>query len=107
MEKAEPVAYRIGLTPREFEELSPGEFRSLVEAYEARRKDEDYRRAYFVSLLMNPHLKEPISPEQIFDPLYYTADEIKEKKNRQAKDEAEYFKSFGKQKGRLGRRKIT
>lgn len=49
-------------------------------------------------MLINPHLKEPISPEQIFDPLYYTADEIKEKKNRQAKDEAEYFKSFGKQK---------
>lgn len=94
MEKAEPVAYRIGLTPREFEELSPGEFRSLVEAYEARRKDEDYRRAYFVSLLMNPHLKEPITPEQIYDPLYYTPDEIREKKNRAAEKELEYFQSF-------------
>lgn len=98
MEKAEPVAYRIGLTPREFEELSPGEFRSLVEAYEARRKDEDYRRAYFVSLLMNPHLKEPITPEQIYDPLYYTAEEIEKKKNQQAKADAEYFKSFDRPK---------
>ena len=99
MEKTEPVAYRIGLTPREFEELSPGEFRQLVEAYEARRKDEDYRRAYFVSLLMNPHLKEPITPEQIYDPLYYTAEEIEKKKNQQAEDEAEYFKSFDKTEG--------
>ena len=89
------MAYRIGLKPQEFEELTPGEFRLLVEAHEARRKDEDYRRSYFVSLLMNPHLKEPVTLEQIFDPLYYTADEIKEKKNRQAEDEAEYFKSFG------------
>lgn len=99
------MAYRIGLKPQEFEELSPGEFRRLVEAYEARRKDEDYRRSYFVSLLMNPHLKEPISPEQIFDPLYYTADEIKEKKNRQAEDEAEYFKSFGRPKDDPGEEK--
>lgn len=99
------MAYRIGLKPQEFEELSPGEFRRLVEAYEARRKDEDYRRSYFVSLLMNPHLKEPISPEQIFDPLYYTAEEIKEKKNRQAEDEAEYFKSFGRPKDDSGEEK--
>ena len=94
MEQSEPVAYRIGLKPVEFEELTPGEFRPLDEAYEARRKDEDYRRSYFVAMLMNPHLKEPISPEQIFDPLYYTADEIKEKKNRAAEEELEYFQSF-------------
>ena len=105
MEQSEPVAYRIGLKPVEFEELTPGEFRLLVEAYEARRKDEDYRRSYFVSMMMNPHLKEPISPEQIFDPLYYTAEEIKEKKNRQAEDEAEYFKSFGRPKDDLGEEK--
>lgn len=98
MEKSEPVAYRIGLKPTEFEELTPGEFRMLVEASEARRKDEDYRRSYFVAMLINPHLKDPISPDQIFDPLYYTAEEIKEKKNRQAEDEAEYFKSFDKSK---------
>lgn len=90
------MAYRIGLKPVEFEELTPGEFRLLVEASEARRKDEDYRRSYFVAMLMNPHLKEPIRPEQIFDPLYYTAEEIDDKKNRQAEDEAEYFKSFDK-----------
>lgn len=99
MDKSEPVAYRIGLMPAEFEALTPGEFRRLVEAYEARRKDEDYRRSYFVSMLMNPHLKEPVTPEQLYDPLYYTADKIKEKKNRQAEDEAEYFKSFDKTKG--------
>lgn len=28
-------------------------------------------------------------------PLYYTADEIKEKKNRAAEEELEYFQSFG------------
>lgn len=56
-------------------------------------------------MMMNPHLKEPISPEQIFDPLYYTAEEIKEKKNRQAEDEAEYFKSFGRPKDDLGEEK--
>lgn len=50
-------------------------------------------------MLINPHLKDPMSPDQIFDPLYYTVEEIEEKKNRQAEDEAEYFKSFDKQKG--------
>lgn len=93
------MAYRIGLMPAEFEELTPGEFRLLVEASEARRRDEDYRRSYFVAMLINPHLKDPMCPDQIFDPLYYTAEEIEEKKNRQAEDEAEYFKSFDKQKG--------
>lgn len=92
------MAYRIGLKPAEFEELTPGEFRLLVEASEARRRDEDYRRSYFVAMLINPHLKDPMSPDQIFDPLYYTAEEIEEKKNRQAEDEAEYFKSFDKLK---------
>lgn len=101
MEKSEPVAYRIGLKPAELEELTPGEFRLLVEASEARRRDEDYRRSYFVAMLINPHLKDPMSPDQIFDPLYYTAEEIEEKKNRQAEDEAEYFKSFDKPKGDL------
>ena len=48
---------------------------------------------------MNPHLKEPITPEQIYDPLYYTAEEIEKKKNQQAEDEAEYFKSFDKTEG--------
>lgn len=40
-----------------------------------------------------------MSPDRIFDPLYYTAEEIEEKKNRQAEDEAEYFKSFDKPRG--------
>lgn len=80
--------------PKEFEELTPGEFRKIVEASEARRKDEDYRRSYFVAMLMNPHLKDPVSPEQIFNPLYYTADELNEKKNQQAEEDLEYFKSF-------------
>ena len=105
MEKSEPVAYRIGLMPAEFEELTPGEFRLLVEASEARRRDEDYRRSYFVAMLINPHLKDQMSPDQIFDPLYYTAEEIEEKKNRQAEDEAEYFKSFDKPKGDSGEEK--
>lgn len=105
MDKSEPVAYRIGLKPAEFEELTPGEFRLLVEASEARRRDEDYRRSYFVAMLINPHLKDPMSPDQIFDPLYYTAEEIEEKKNQQAEDEAEYFKSFDRQKGDSGEEK--
>lgn len=99
------MAYRIGLKPAEFEELTPGEFRLLVEASEARRRDEDYRRSYFVAMLINPHLKDPMSPDQIFDPLYYTAEEIEEKKNRQAEDEAEYFKSFDKTKSESGKEK--
>lgn len=105
MDKSEPVAYRIGLKPTEFEELTPGEFRLLVEASEARRRDEDYRRSYFVAMLINPHLKDPMSPDQIFDPLYYTAEEIEEKKNRQAEDEAEYFKSFDKPRDDSGEEK--
>lgn len=105
MDKSEPVAYRIGLKPAEFEELTPGEFRLLVEASEARRRDEDYRRSYFVAMLINPHLKDPMSPDQIFDPLYYTAEEIEEKKNQQAEDEVEYFKSFDRQKGDSGEEK--
>jgi len=66
----------------------------MLEAYMARRKDEDFRRSYFTAMMMNPHLKEPVNPQDIFNPLYYTPEEIKTMKEKEAQSDLEYFKSF-------------
>ncbi|WP_173443345.1 hypothetical protein [Selenomonas ruminantium] len=94
LDYAEPIAYKIGIHPAEFDELQPGEFYRMLEAYMARRKDEDFRRSYFTAMMMNPHLKEPVNPQDIFNPLYYTPEEIKTMKEKEAQSDLEYFKSF-------------
>lgn len=88
------MAYEIGLHPAEFERLQPGEFYKMLDGYKARRKDEDMRRSYFVAMLMNPHLKEPIDPKDIFKPLYYSQEEIDRQKQADVQNDLEYFKSF-------------
>ena len=88
------MAYEIGLHPAEFERLQPGEFYKMLDGYKARRKDEDMRRSYFTAMLMNPHLKEPIDPQDIFKPLYYTQEEIDRQKQEKAQEDLAYFKSF-------------
>lgn len=94
MKAAEPVAYRIGIHPDEFGNLQVREFNLMLEAYKVRQKDEDYKRSYFVSMIMRPHLQEPVSPDKIFNPLYYTKEEVEEMEGDQAAKDAEYFDSF-------------
>lgn len=56
--------------PNVFEGLQVHEFQKLLDGYEARKKEEDYRRAYFISWLIAPHIKEQITVEQIIEPLW-------------------------------------
>ena len=88
---AEPVAYAIGLKPHDFEEMQPGEFLVMLEAVNRRRREEDFRTAYFLSFVIAPYLKKDskISLEDIVDPLWMTEEELKEKKRLAAKQKKE------------------
>ena len=88
---AEPAAYSIGLKPHEFEEMQPGEFLVMLEAVNRRRREEDYRTAYFLSFVIAPYLKKDskLTLEDIVDPLWMTEEELKEKKRLAAKQKKE------------------
>lgn len=88
---AEPVAYAIGLKPHEFEEMQPGEFLIMLEAVNRRRREEDFRTAYFLSFVIAPYLKKDskLTLEDIVDPLWMTEEELKEKKRLAAKQKKE------------------
>ena len=88
---AEPVAYAIGLKPHEFEEMQPGEFLVMLEAVNRRRREEDYRTAYFLSFVIAPYLKKDskLTLEDIVDPLWMTEEELKEKKRLAEKQKKE------------------
>ena len=88
---AEPVAYTIGLKPHEFEEMQPGEFLLMLEAVNRRRREEDFRTAYFLSFVIAPYLKKDskLTLEDIVDPLWMTEEELKEKKRLAAKQKKE------------------
>ena len=88
---AEPVAYAIGLKPHEFEEMQPGEFLVMLEAVNRRRREEDYRTAYFLSFVIDPYLKKDskLTLEDIVDPLWMTEEELKEKKRLAEKQKKE------------------
>lgn len=76
--------------------MTPGEFYTCLDGYKARQKMEDQRRAYFVSLLMSTQTKEPVKMNDIYEPLWYSLDEIKARHNNQAKQEHEELKKeFG------------
>lgn len=89
---AEPVAYAIGLKPREFEEMQPGEFLLMLEAVNRQRREEDYRTAYFLSFVIAPYLKKDskLTLEDIVDPLWMTEEELKAKKEEKARQEKEH-----------------
>lgn len=88
---AEPAAYSIGLKPHEFEEMQPGEFLVMLEAVNRRRREEDYRTAYFLSFVIAPYLKKDskLTLEDIVDPLWMTEEELKEKKRLAEKQKKE------------------
>lgn len=76
--------------------MTPGEFYLCLDGYKDRIKSQDQRRAYFVSLLMSMHTKEPVKMESIFEPLWYSEDEIKARHNDVAKADHETLKKeFG------------
>ena len=88
---AESVAYAIGLKPHEFEEMQPGEFLIMLEAVNRRRREEDFRTAYFLSFVIAPYLKKDskLTLEDIVDPLWMTEEELKEKKRLAEKQKKE------------------
>lgn len=79
------------LLPKQFEALQPGEFYKLIEGYEAREKANDFKRAYFVAWLIAPHLKEPVSAQDILKPLY----DKPKTQAEQAEDKATLMREFG------------
>lgn len=85
------MAYAIGLKPHEFEEMQPGEFLLILEAVNRRRREEDFRTAYFLSFVIAPYLKKDskLTLEDIVDPLWMTEEELKEKKRLAAKQKKE------------------
>ena len=87
------MAYEIGIHPREFEAMQPGEFWLMLEAVVRRQKEQDRRVAYFVSVLMTPYMKEgtQIDIEDIVAPLWGEAEELKKKRTleRKMKQEAD------------------
>ena len=90
MEKSEKVAFSIGIHIEEFERMTPGEFYTCLDGYKVRLQAEDQRRAYFVSLLMSTQTKEPVKMEDIYEPLWYTQEEIKAR--HEAKSKADHDK---------------
>lgn len=93
MELAEDTAYgELDLTPREFEELQPREFYKLMDGYKRRQRAKDYRRAYFISWMIAPHVTRAITADTIARPLW----ETKEERIKQAaKDRIVLREEFG------------
>jgi len=81
------MAYGIGIHPREFEAMQPGEFWLMLEATVRRQKEQDRRAAYFLSVLMTPYMKEgaQIDIEDIVAPLWGEAEERKRQKEAEAR----------------------
>lgn len=91
--QTEPLAYELGIRPREFEGMQPGEFWLVLEAHVRRQKEQDRRAAYFVSILMAPYMKEGthIDVEDIVAPLWGETEELKQKRalERRKKQESD------------------
>ncbi|WP_196602164.1 hypothetical protein [Pectinatus frisingensis] len=78
--------------PDQFENLQPHEFYKLIDGYEVREKENDFKRAYFTSWLIAPHLKEPVTVQQIMKPLHESReDQLK----KAAEDRTILLKEFG------------
>lgn len=65
--------------------MQPHEIRKIFHAYKERRKDEDFRRAYFISWMVNTQLRKPISPQDIFDPLWKTEEDKRKELHNERK----------------------
>jgi len=89
---AELTAYRLGLTPAEFDDLQPQELYKLVEAHQLEQKEKDYRTSYFLSWIINTQVKKPISTSDIFDPLWLTTED---KKQKALEERQHLIKEFG------------
>ena len=76
--------------------MQPRELYKMMNAYRQRQKEEDRKRAYLVTWMVNPHLEKPIKPDDVFDPMYYSPEELEKKKQEKMQADLEYFKSFRK-----------
>lgn len=91
-EAAERVAFSAGLKPDEFLNMQPHEFYKYLDCRTQAMKSEDMRRAYFTSWMLAPHVKEPPTPQVIYEGLWVTAEE---KRNQQKEDYEILKKEFG------------
>ena len=91
-EAAERVAFSAGLKPDEFLDMQPHEFYKYLDCKTQAMKNEDMRRAYFTSWILAPHVKEPPTPQVIYEGLWVTAEE---KRNQQKVDYEILKKEFG------------
>lgn len=67
--------------------LTPGELYACLDGYKMRLKQEDQRRAYFVSALVSTQTKEPVTMADLYDPLWYSPEEVEKRKNERLKNE--------------------
>lgn len=63
---------------------------ALIEGYKLRKSIREQEKAYFTSWLLAPHVKHPIAPKTIYEPLQET-----EKKTHDALlDDKKYFEKM-------------
>lgn len=91
IEATETQAYALNIKPAEYENLQPQELRKIFNGYKNKQKDADYRKAYFLSWLVNVQVTEQVTPEKIADPLWITQNE---KENQKLQDRDVLFKEF-------------
>lgn len=85
MREAEPIAYGLlMLKPKEFYELTIGEFESMVNGYELRRKTMIETQCVFTANIMNVHLgrKYQITPMELFR-IFYPKTKIDRQNDRE------------------------
>lgn len=98
LEWAESQAYGpLGLKPWEFYRLTPMELNKLIEGYQVRREDRAFMTAWFVSNMINVHIKHPIQAKELAKPFLHekTSSEIRRERD-------EFITSFRKQREEAG-----
>jgi len=71
--------------------MNPHEFYTYLEGRRESLKQEDYRRSYFVSALLSTQTKNPVTADQLYEPLWYTQEEIDKRHQGNADKERERF----------------
>jgi len=83
------------LTPAQFDELSPIDLYEMLEAYRSAEKSRRMETAYWVSYMINVHLKKPVKIEKLMKPFMpkKTAGEVEEERE-------EFFRKFNQKGGK-------
>lgn len=86
------MAYGLGFKPWEFEQLQPQELYRYLKGQQEFQKRKDYRTAYWISWLLSPYVKEPLSVEKMVTPLWSTPEK---EMSKLLKDKKIIMKEFG------------